>query len=378
MNLSYPTPIRQENFQDIWTFTDQHRRTAKKKFVTARVAPFFSNLTFCILLFFAALGLIHDHIPGKVAAFLGTVPKWLPLWNRFRAVMPGLEPVCAGFVVLLSVYVISFGVCCIFVLLVGILYHPLKQKLPEASPQENAQQLLAMARNTRRYAFGTDVCGSITSAFLFSLGALAFLGVYWIGYLKEMQPIAEAFTSPVMRVLKPCIPDQSIYESIQMNLFPGSIMVAWAGLYIGYMLLNRLHGLSIRFLFRYPVPYSFVAQIEEYAVFCGEETADLTQEALRARHREQAEAKRIQALELESHGAYPKAKALLAEAAHGGDVPAMEHYARHWLMAKVRDPARFWLERAIATGQASEEAQKLLKRIKWHRRIDAKHLKKLP
>lgn len=83
----------------------------------------------------------------------------------------------------------------------------------------------------------------------------------------------------------------------------------------------------------------------------------------------------MEALELERIGAYGKAKELLAEAAHSGDPVAMEHYGRHWLISGAKDPGKYWLQKCVDTGEASEYAAKTLKRLKWHLRYQAKYLK---
>ena len=76
-----------------------------------------------------------------------------------------------------------------------------------------------------------------------------------------------------------------------------------------------------------------------------------------------AQLKCAQALAQEKAGAYPKAAALFLEAAHGGDVTAMEHYARHCLISDSRVPAGYWLKRCVASGCASKNARKMLRRL---------------
>lgn len=65
---------------------------------------------------------------------------------------------------------------------------------------------------------------------------------------------------------------------------------------------------------------------------------------------------------------------MLAEAAHDGDVEAMEHYARHNLIAHFKDPARYWLEKAIDSGNASQWAIKTIRHMKWHLNTKAVYL----
>ncbi len=376
MVTACPSPIQQDNFAEVWTYTDEQRRNAKKKYVTAKVAPFFSNLVFCLLTFLAANGLIHDHFRGSYCDFLEKIPYLLPLWSKFSGTLlrPGQGLMLQSVITLVCVYAVSFAVCGVFVLLVMGVYHPQKKLPPEGAAKESAEQMLELAKAARHYANDTCVNSSVLCGLLFSLLVFASFAFYWLLATPDMTTLVAFLTAPVMNILRPYITDPEIYFTIQMNLMIPAIMVYSLLFYIAYAVLSRLHGLSIQFMFRYRVPYGFVAQIEEYSVFCDEEIGALSPEEVEARHRAQAEEKRLKALELERYGAYGKARELLAEAAYGGDVPAMEHYARHWLILSVKDPARYWLERAIATGCASKEAQMWLKRLKLHRSITVRYL----
>ncbi len=372
-----PSPIKQDNFTEVWSYTDQKRRIAKKKNVTSKVASFFSNLVFTVLTFVAGNGLIHDHLTGSYTSFLETVPWLLPTWEKYSALFlkPGQSATVQVILTALLVYGISFTVCGIFSLLVLALYHPLKKKLPAASVKENAEQLLDIARDARRYALRSSSRSSVLWSLLFTASVFATLAMYWLTTLSDMEAITEFFTGFVMEKLAPYLASNTQYMTIQGSLLAPCITLFCLGIYLGYAALSGIHTLTVQFMYKYRVPYSFVAQIECYSIFADENVSGLSSEEVEQLHRDQAADKRIQALELERMGAHPRAKRLLAEAAHGGDVQAMEHYARHWLIANVRDPARYWLERSVETGQASEDALKLLKRIKWRRSIQVRYLK---
>ena len=59
------TPITSDNLQENWELVDKERRTAKKKYLTTRVASFFSNMLFSLLAVIVSNGLIHDHFSIK-------------------------------------------------------------------------------------------------------------------------------------------------------------------------------------------------------------------------------------------------------------------------------------------------------------------------
>ncbi len=189
----------------------------------------------------------------------------------------------------------------------------------------------------------------------------------YLATLPSEQPVIDFFTTPIVALLEPVIPTGVDIVALKDTLFDFSLVLLMPFTVVVYILLNRVYISCVRFVYRYPVPYSFVAQIEYYSVFAEEDISGLTQE--------EAAEKRGRALELEGYRAYAKAKELFLEAAHGDDVPAMEHYARHCLIQHEKDPARFWLERCAESGQASEEVQKILKRLKWRRKVQLSYLR---
>lgn len=372
-------PMSAENFAENWSAVDSRRRIAKKKYVTCTLASFFSNMVFALLAVIVSNGLIHDHLSGSYCNFLIKVPYLLPVWDQIKALIlkPDFSLALRIAIPLVAMYAVCFAVCGIFVLIVTLLYHPFKRKIPTSTVKENASQMLTMARDARRYSRRTGSNGSLVWALFFMMVQFALIALYWLIELQDMGVIFQTVISPVMKVLEPYI--QNFNSTQRMGLETAistpSTMLLIMGIYLAYSLADQIHALSVRFMYQYRVPYSFVAEVEYYYTFADEKTEGMTDEEIKEKRKEAAEAKRIQALDLERIGAYGKAKELLAEAAHGGDSAAMEHYGRHWLVINAKDPGKYWLQKCVDTGEAGEYAVKTLRRLKWHLKVQAKHLK---
>lgn len=372
-------PVTKENFPEVWQSVDAQRRTAKKKYISASFAPFFSNMVFAILVLLVGNGLIHDHLKGSYSNFLEDIPFFLTVWDKAAGLLikPEWSIALKIAVPLLVMYLVCFLVCLIFVLLVTAVYHPFRRQLPEGTDKENAELLLSMARDARRYSLRTVSSGSMLWALIFMMLQFMLIALYWLLALENNDAVFTLIISPVMKLLEPFIADVTMTQraSIEMALFTPCLMLFCLGIYIVYAFLNQVHALSVQFMYKYNVPYSFVADVEYYYTFADEDTTGMTEEEIITRRRESAQTKRTEGLEMEKLGAYGRAKELLSQAAHSGDAEAMAHYARHWLIAQAKDPAKYWLQKCVDTGEVGEYAVKTLRRLKWHLRVRAAYLK---
>lgn len=374
-----PNPIVPENFPASWQNVDAQRKIAKKKYVTSRTASFFSNMSFAVLILIVGNGLIHDHLEGGYCAFLEDIPHFLTVWETVKSLIlrPDWNIALQIAVPVLLLYGVCFLICGIFVLLVTAVYKPRSQKLPDGNVKENAGRLLAMARDARRYSRKTVANGSMLWALIFMMLQFMLIALYWLLALENNDAVFTLIISPVMKLLEPFIADVTMTQraSIEMALFTPCLMLFCLGIYIVYAFLNQVHALSVQFMYKYNVPYSFVADVEYYYTFADEDTTGMTEEEIITRRRESAQTKRTEGLEMEKLGAYGRAKELLSQAAHSGDAEAMAHYARHWLIAQAKDPAKYWLQKCVDTGEAGEYAVKTLRKLKWHLRVRAAYLK---
>lgn len=372
-------PITKENFPEVWQSVDAQRRTAKKKYISASFAPFFSNMVFAILVLLVGNGLIHDHLKGSYSNFLEDIPFFLTVWDKAAGLLikPEWSIALKIAVPLLVMYLVCFLVCLIFVLLVTAVYHPFRRQLPEGTDKENAELLLSMARDARRYSLRTVSSGSMLWALIFTMIQFCVLALYIMIELKTLDKLMVITIAPIMKLLEPLTKDFSDFQLMNLEgaVFMPSLLLYSLALYLGYAFVNYFHALSTQILYKYRIPYSYVADVEYYYVFADEETEGMTQEEIQARRTETAKDKLKEALDMEKLGAYGRAKELLSQAAHSGDAEAMAHYARHWLIAQAKDPAKYWLQKCVDTGEAGEYAVKTLRRLKWHLRVRAAYLK---
>lgn len=371
------TPINAESFPENWTIVDNERRTAKKKYHTTRFASFFSNMVLAVMTFFAANCLIHDHISGSFSQFLEDVPYLLPIWRQASSLIlkPDQTWQIQVLLTVLTVFGISFLVCGLFTLIMMAIYHPFKRPLPSGTPKENADQMLLMARDARRFANRTGHRGNAFWAFIFIILQVCLMSLYLLIGLQDTEAIMVMATAPFMNLLEPYLQNELQYMAAQSSLFMPALMLEALGIYLAYAAVATVHALTVEFMYKYKVSYGFVAEVESYQVFADEEIGELTPEEIQAKRAENAKEWLDKGIEMEKIQAYAKAKEYYAQAAHSGNAEAMEHYARHWLIANAKDPARFWLEKCVATGSASETAVKNLRRMKWRRRIRAGYIK---
>lgn len=361
--------LHQDDLSKAWRQVDSVRRTAKKKYVASQFASFFSNFIFAILTAIAANGLICEAGVGSYSTCLRKIPQLVRLWEQlsgyYRQLCPNLP------VLILVTAVIVYAVCfCIngaLSLMMLAIYYPRPKRFPEEESQNTTQQLLGMAKASRRYSLRTgSTRGSMIWGLLFMLVQLLLLTFYIMTELGDVGVMIELFTAPAMKLLAPVLKSEMAYYGAQNAFFGPSIMVFFLAIYLAYAAANSLHMLSVQFITRCKVPYTFVAQAEYLHIFNGQEAETV---AYNAPYR------LAEALEYERLGAYSKAKQLLAEAAHGGNCDAMEHYARHWLVGGAADPAKYWLEKYVTQSDSpSSKAVQDLRRLKWHRRVRAAYL----
>lgn len=371
------TPITAENFEENWNIVDSERRTAKKKYIMTKVASFFSNMVLTVLTLFAVNGLIHDHMSGSYCDFLETIPYLLPTWEKVSGffLKPDQSWQVQVLLTALVVFAVSFLVCGLFVLIVLAIYHPFKRPLPTLTNKENAEQMLSMARDARRFANRSGDRGNAFWAMIFMIAQFALVALYALIGLGTVDSMMQVFTAPFMKLIASYVKDEFMFVNVQSSMFLPAVMLECLGMYLAYALIGTIHALTVNIMYRYKVPYGFVAEAEYHHVFADEETGEMTPEEIQAKRVETAQEWLSKGLEMEKISAYGKAKEFYAQAAHSGNAEAMEHYARHWLVMNAKDPARYWLQKCVATGNASETAVKNLRRLKWRRKVQAKYIK---
>lgn len=341
-----PFPITEENFPQCWDYVDKRRRTARKKARIFKTGSFLSGLTFLLLVIYSGHGLLYTYLNGKYCEFLAWVPYFSDSWQIVSSTL--LNPEAPWYINLLPLLLASYSAADLVFLAVALvlllLYHPLKKKLPqEGTQQEKAKQMTLQA--SKAYWSARQIKAHTSTVCI----VLLYVSLAWIFMLFTFY-MEDAFEVRSMLSV-------SWSNSAELNL--NLIIIGICAVYAPF---DYLRSLIVYLPLRYSIPYSFVVDVERYYVLSN------------CKESQSPEQLREQALELEGHSAYAKAKELLLQAACLGDVPAMEHYARHCLIAKQEPAARYWLEACTASGQASPEAEKMLKRMKWHLKHKARYL----
>ena len=347
MRMYYPLPVTGENFPVVWDCVDRMRIRAKQHRAECAAAAIVGGV-FCLFLsFFLGCGLVYEQGFSPFRSFVKLFPRFDSAWNFVRVHASGLDGgfLHAAAAASLLTLLVSLMAGLLGALIVWCLYHPFCRKLPEENPKDNASALLANAREALENSCQIRPVGFVFFLFAFFILEFALLAGC---ILRAGSP--EAARAMFADILTPSAPLNYL-----LLLFGGTA---------GFALIFGSTSLLLWIILRLSLPYDFVADIECYHIFAGEKTGKLTSEELTARRLARAEQKCAQALAFEKSGAYPKAAALYLEAAHGGDANAMEHYARHCLISDSRVPAEYWLKRCVASGTASKNARRMLRKIR--------------
>ncbi len=353
MNKTVPFPITEDNLQECWEYVDKRRRIARKMSAIAKIGKFVINMLFLWILIFFACGLLYERVDSQFRQFwesLFLFPAWETV--RTRLLIPG-DSVLSDIARLVpAAYLMSAAVFLLLAACIHLLYHPFQKKMPEGTYAENTERLAKLAQEARDASYSTRISPSIVATVLAVVTILVILFAYTI-YTGDAQGVEELLTK---------FPTKN-YEVNSL------IYVL-----ILYLLINTVCSILLLItypIYRYEFPYDFLVQAEQAAIYAQEDMKSLTPEE----QAEKAARLREEALELEKENAYSVAKRMLHQAAICSDVPAMEHYARHCLLAHTNTSAKYWLKKAIDSGEASPQAQKMLLRLRLHIRHNVEYAK---
>lgn len=306
-----------------------------------------TNLVFLFLVIFLANGLIFQRLSGSYCKFLGSLPFFSPLWKNVADLL--LSPGSALYVdilkLLLAAYLTSILVFSLLTGLILLLYHPKKAPIPTGTYAENTKLLAQKAQEARQHSYSTQINTSIVGTVI----AVVVVFVLLFAYAFHLQDASQLISF--------------------LTIFPSNDASVNCLLYVIvlYYISDKLSSLLLfmtRPLYRYTFPYEQVIQAERAALFAREDDPNLTEEALTAQRKANAATHREEALELEKERAYSKAKQLFFSAAIAGDPPGMEHYARHCLLTRMKNSARYWLEKCNSGPEPSKEAKRMYLRLR--------------
>ena len=324
----------------------------------ARIGGFFSNFLLLFALVVAANALIWLNFQGSYPDFLSIVPGFLKLMELLflYVLKPGDSVQIQALKLVAVVYAATILVFILLSLLVRLFYHPLKRQLPEGAYTDQTAALAAAAREARDYAYRTRLSPSMASIMII-IFSIVILFLAYIIYVDDPEMI-----KAVLRIF----PTQDEYVNCSLYAL---------ALYLPCGISSWLLLTLTRWIYRYDFPHDLLAQAESAVLFAQEETEGLTPEEIVAQRKERAASLRDEAIELEKELGHQKAMKMLHEAALLGDIPAMEHYGRHCILTHLDDSARYWLRKALDSGEAGKDTRKMLLRLQLHLNHNVSYLR---
>ncbi len=352
MKKAAPFPVTEDNLQECWEYVDKRRRIARKMSAIAKIGKFVINMLFLWILIFFACGLLYERVDSQFRLFwesLFLFPAWETI--RIRLLIPG-DSIWSDIGRLVpAAYLVSAAAFLLLAACIHLLYHPFQKKMPEGTYAENTEHLAKLAQEARDASYSTRISPSIVATVLAVVTILVILFAYTI-YTGDAQGVEALLT-------------RFPTKNYEVNSLIYVLIL--------YLLINTVCSILLLItypIYRYEFSYDFLVQAEQAAIFAQEDMNSLTPEE----QAEKAARLREEALELEKENAYSVAKRMLHQAAICSDVPAMEHYARHCLLAHTNTSARYWLEKAMDSGEASSQARKMLLRLRLHLRHNVEYL----
>lgn len=357
MKKKHPFPVTPDNFPQCWAYVDKCRRIARRQVLISKIGGFVINLLFLLSVIFCGCGLLYQPSGGSFSDFLETV-FFFPLWQTVSAALltPGAELPARIGTLLGACYGVSLLAFAALAGLVWLLYHPLKEKEPTGTYEENTAALAEQAQKCRDYSYKTRLSTSVVATVL-SVLVIFLLFFAYVMYCQDPNTvIALLSVFPTEDMSSNCI----IYVII---------------LYLFSNLISSVLLFLARPIYRYEFPYDFVIQAQRSAVFAKDADASLTEAEREIKNTETAAQLREEAIALEKEAAYSKAQKMFYEAAVRGDKLSKEHYARHCLLSRMNDSARYWLKKCVASGEASKNAKKMLLRLRLGLRHNCRYLR---
>lgn len=358
MEQNVPFPVTPENFQLCWDFVDKKRRQAKVQSAAARIGGFLVTLFFLLTLIFFGCGLILERFDGSFCDFLNSLDVFRSLWDPCADLLIQSEAdliwdICR---VLGCAYAAAWLVFALLDGLVHLIYHPRREAIPSGTYAQNTALLAKKAQEARDHAVRTHIAPSIIASVL-SIVAMLLVFFAYVFYLKDA-----AFITKLLSVF----PTKDVSTNSLLYIL------------VLYWIIGNLTAVLIfltRPVYRFRFSQEYVVQAQRAAIYAEELHENGSLEEAAAQCKLRAVSQREEALELERSGAYALAKDALLKAAICGDVPAMEHYARHCLIGKLNDSAAYWLKACCATEEASPAAKKMLLRLRLKRQHNVHYLK---
>lgn len=253
--LFVPPVVSEENFHNAWNYAVRKHYWAKKaalvRRVTAPLAQFLFFWGFMILVYGAALNMVHP----TVTAFLSAEPGVVALWDKFAAIVFASAETeaqrlmaCAG-----VLYALPFAVVLPVALGIFLFYHPLPQKRTGDKAQD-AFALRSMTKHAQLYAKQKEPKMLLTCRVF----AGVLIGILFFGF------IVYCMNDPEMKQI---IIDQRTKVAVPTLILTLGTILSYRVVNLPLLLMLKLIAISY-------VPKKFVEDTENYHISLSKETGN--------------------------------------------------------------------------------------------------------
>lgn len=262
MKKTYTSPISSETFQEVWQFTDEKRREAKRKVAVKKTAGIFGNLTFLALCILFAFRLFQNVESAAFQEYLLSLRFLAVLWEFVSdlVIFPGLSIVVQILLIAVFIYLVSFAVSAAAGGLAWCVYRPKARPAPAGSPADDSKLLHNTARQLSVFVRRlNNLMGALLHTSLF----LLFCGGIVIGFAFY------AFSNN----------DSALLDRILNGLTPLVLLLGSTLPFVAYAVFNYPFLKLLQLIYRCHFPESLISDTMAWRLQCDpEEKARLEEE----------------------------------------------------------------------------------------------------
>lgn len=189
----FPIPLTASALPGAWKWVDRKRRRAKRCMVTEAVVAPVSGLLLVFLALVLTYGAVlvfnHPVLQPYLALFAPVTQLWLkasaPLAALGQSLWPLPQPwnILVYWAVVMVAVPLAAAVLC--TVLVRLLYHPFRAKLPQGTAVQQTEALLQQAKLAAGYAQRRSALAHARIAMLYCYAEFAFVLGFFYVYLKD-------------------------------------------------------------------------------------------------------------------------------------------------------------------------------------------------
>lgn len=144
----YISPITEENFRENWEYVSKKLITAKKKRILEKLIKIVGNLSFLFYFFVITFGALQGLQNESLTQYLNETPVLAGVWKSVGTLLisPDMHWGMKLLSYVISLYVLTIGVCAITALLFWYIYRPKLQKEITEDVATDSKSLYKMAK----------------------------------------------------------------------------------------------------------------------------------------------------------------------------------------------------------------------------------------